>query len=308
MGLTADEVSFLLWAKRHGADFSKVAMLGRQSFQEMNANTLRSVLAASGIKKSMPEAQALLVEQKNYTEPLLRLLGAKEIDSIDASSYEGATHVLDMNRPVPDHLKEKFTVVMDSGTLEHIFDFPTAIRNCMELIQIGGHFLGVIPCNNYLGHGFYQFSPELFFRIFSEENGFRVDKMFLFESPSFSKWYEVMDPEKLGRRAELRTWRRTHFAIQARKTAAKPLFRATPQQSDYATAWHLNGVDSSHSANSEVSSAHRNGSSLHRKIIKPLKPFILRLLELAKQKANAGSLKQVQMPERKQSEGGLPRE
>jgi hypothetical protein len=30
----------------------------------------------------------------------------------------------------------------------------------------------VTPANNQMGHGFYQFSPELFFRVFSQENGY----------------------------------------------------------------------------------------------------------------------------------------
>ena len=70
------------------------------------------------------------------------------------------------------HLKNKYTLVIDGGCLEHIFNFPVAIKNCMEMLQEGGHFIGITPANNLMGHGFYQFSPELYFRIFSKENGF----------------------------------------------------------------------------------------------------------------------------------------
>ena len=97
----------------------------------------------------------------------------KDTISIDASAYENATMVHDMNLPVGDELKQKFSVVIDGGTLEHVFNFPTAIRNCMEMLKVGGHFFAHTMANNFMGHGFYQFSPELFYRVFSPENGFR---------------------------------------------------------------------------------------------------------------------------------------
>ena len=79
-----------------------------------------------------------------------------------------------MNIPISDSSKDKYTVVIDGGSLEHVFNFPIAIKNCMEMLQVGGYFISLAPANNMLGHGFYQFSPELFYRIFSKENGFSV--------------------------------------------------------------------------------------------------------------------------------------
>ena len=134
-------------------------------------------------------------------------------------------------------MKRRFTVVFDGGSLEHIFNFPVAIRNCMEMVQCNGHFIGIVPCNNYMGHGFYQFSPELFFRIFTEENGFKMEKMILYETSPMARWYQVFDPQEIGRRVEVRTRRNTLLIIQARKVAVKSLFTTTPQQSDYAAIW-----------------------------------------------------------------------
>jgi hypothetical protein len=37
-----------------------------------------------------------------------------------------------------------------------------------------------------MGHGFYQFGPELYYRAFSEENGFQVERLELQESRYFS--------------------------------------------------------------------------------------------------------------------------
>ncbi len=37
-----------------------------------------------------------------------------------------ANVIHDMNMPLPDALKEQYDLVVDGGTLEHVFFFPTA--------------------------------------------------------------------------------------------------------------------------------------------------------------------------------------
>ncbi len=236
MGLNFNEVKFLLWAKNQGVDFTKVMTIGRQKLF-LHPNSMQAVFSIFGINEPKEKLEAIFSEQKGYAEPLFKRLGAIETKSIDASSYEGASNVLDMNQPIEEGLKRKFTLVLDGGSLEHVFNFPTAIRNCMEMIQCNGHFIGIVPCNNYMGHGFYQFSPELFFRIFTEQNGFKVEKMIFYEASPMAPWYQVFDPEQIGRRVEVPTRRNTLMVIQARKTAVKPLFATIPQQSDYAAEW-----------------------------------------------------------------------
>ncbi len=100
-------------------------------------------------------------------------MGATRIESIDKADYEEATILHDMNQPVPDQLKGSFSLVFESGTLEHVFNFPQSIKNCMEMVRVGGHFVGITIANNLMGHGFYQFSPELYYRVLSPEMGSR---------------------------------------------------------------------------------------------------------------------------------------
>jgi hypothetical protein len=49
----------------------------------------------------------------------------------------------------------------------------------MNVVSIGRHFVAVTTANNFMGNGFYQFGPELYYRILSEENGFLVEEMIL---------------------------------------------------------------------------------------------------------------------------------
>ena len=133
-----------------------------------------------------------------YAEPLFRLLGAATIDSLDAADYEGCTIVHDLNIELPTALQASHTAVIDVGSLEDVFHFTTGLRSCMELVKPGGHFLSVTPTNGWMGHGFYQFSPEVFFRALDENNGFQLEKILFCEVGNGSRWYESKIRKALG--------------------------------------------------------------------------------------------------------------
>ena len=150
-------------------------------------------------------------------EPFLRHLGARQVDSCDASAYEGATRVHDLNQPIPGDWDGTYDAVIDGGTLEHVFNFPTAIENCMRLVKPGGHLLLFTMANNCCGHGFYQFSPELFYAALSEENGFEVESMILHRVGPSARWLEVSDPRKIRSRVELVSFAPVQLLIRARR-------------------------------------------------------------------------------------------
>src|SRR5262245_61422406 len=169
-------------------------MIGRQKLN-LDVRSLKQNLSEFDYVVTKDEVHRLLTERDGYAEPFLEMLGASEICSFDASGYENATHIHDLNLPIAENIKNRFSMVLDGGTLEHIFNFPVAIKNCMEMVEVGGHFIGVTPANNFCGHGFYQFSPELFFRIFCAKNAFKLVRMVLFEETHAKQWFDVSDPE-----------------------------------------------------------------------------------------------------------------
>ena len=75
----------------------------------------------------------------------LEFLGAEEVSSMDFSDYEQSELVHDLNEPIPSEWRGRYDFVLDGGTLEHVFNFPCAIRNAMELVAVGGHFYGEQP-------------------------------------------------------------------------------------------------------------------------------------------------------------------
>lgn len=271
MGLDRNGLRFLLYCRQLGVDFSRTAMVGRQALL-FDKRDLRTAFDSSGCRLEESQVDAIFDQSGGYAEHLLKSLGANEVHSFDISGYEGATHLHDMNRELPQPLRAQYSMVLDGGSLEHVFNFPVALRNCMDMVKVGGHFLAITPGNNFLGHGFYQFSPELYFSAFTPENGFELLRLIAFEESRRARWYLVGNPLELRSRVTLTNRFPLYLLVVARRLASTPIFQTLPQQSDYLSTWH----DTATPADSDAT-----------KTPPPL-PKRLRFLELAKRTIPAG--------------------
>ncbi len=235
MGVTKADCTFLFYGKSIGIDFDRTCMLGRLKLY-MKVEEIKDFLLK--YKNNSEEInKANFVDE--YSEPLFNILGAANVDSIDISAYEKATIIHDLNTPISATLHNSFSCIIDGGTLEHVFNFPVAIKSCMEALKVGGHFIGISPANNQMGHGFYQFSPELYYRIFSEENGFRINKMLLSaDSVSETQWYEVVDPKSVRSRVTVVNNYPLTLRFIAEKISHQNVFVSSPQQIDYVNVWN----------------------------------------------------------------------
>src|SRR3569833_2938568 len=248
MGITINAAEFLLQAKAAGVDFDKTITLGRQNVF-VEPRELDQLFKEYGYA-GFPESN-FAETRMPFADSLISAMGASTVDSIDVSDYEGATVLFDLNHPIPDDLKNRYDCLIDGGTLEHIFFFPTALKNCMQMVKVGGHLIFLTPANNWFGHGFYQFSPELFYRALSPDNGYQVDRVVALEEEVAvrgdghkarlftlnSPWYEIPDPAVVRRRTQLVNSRSVLLFIVAKRVADVPIFESTPQQSDFSVAW-----------------------------------------------------------------------
>jgi hypothetical protein len=232
MGLDINSVRFLLEARQRGVTFGEVVMFGRQDLNVFPAKMVQ-LLEQNGFS-----AEAFKGGNKAlYAEPCFKSLGATQVHSMDVSGFEGANFIHDLNQPIGPELRERFDLVYDGGTLEHVFHFPTALKSCMEMVKIGGRFFTHTVANNWCGHGFFQFSPELFYRALSPENGFEVERMVAHRAGPYGGWYEVADPERIRARVEFTSVSPIMLLVQAKRVAAVPIFAVAPQQSDYTPRW-----------------------------------------------------------------------
>jgi hypothetical protein len=243
MGLNIHGVRVACYARSIGVDFETTMTIARQGLS-LSPNELRRALCSFGHRPTDDDIKGIL--DNRYSERLLAYLGSKEVCSLDISKYEGATVAHDMNQPIADAHKARFSAVLDSGSLEHVFNVPVAVKNSMEMVRLGGHYICILPANNFFGHGFYQFGPEFFHGVFNEANGFVLEKLIAFEDvPNWrwhsanpdASWYEVENPLKLRERVTLVNDKPLSLIAIARRVALKSIFANTPQQSDYAARW-----------------------------------------------------------------------
>lgn len=235
MAIDTESTRFLLWALRSGVPFGSSLSLGRQHLHVGNRE-MRLLLGRAEIDlDAFPRLRDAVAPR--YAEPFWEALGGSRIESMDFSDFEQATIIQDLNAPVGEGLREQFDVVFDGGTLEHVFTLPVALRNALEMVRTGGHFITTTHANNYCGHGFYQFSPELFHRVLSGINGFRVKRMVAVEYGPRRRWFAVADPEAIGSRIPLINGWPVMLFVLAEKLAVTPATLQIPQQSDYAARW-----------------------------------------------------------------------
>jgi hypothetical protein len=240
MGVQAHDIAFLLSAREQGVCFTRTLTLGRQELMLGTVDFAR-LLRKHHVVRSTREAIEFRDTCGRYVNPLLHRLGAEEVSVMDSSAYEGASLIHDLNLPIPSELSGRFDVVYDGGTLEHVFNYPVALRSAMEMVKVGGHLIIQTPANNFFGHGFYQISPELLFRVLSPEHGFELDRLFAVEDRLGGRWFRVTDPQTLRARVELISRQRVVLLAQARRCDARRPLERSPQQSDYVAAWHGNG-------------------------------------------------------------------
>ena len=241
MGIIRSNAAFYLEARARGVPFHRTLTLGRQ---RLYVTPPELAALAARYRPDLSNGGAGLAHGDHADAFLKRFLDVAELQAMDHSAYEGATVTHDLNVPVPEPLHAQYDVVIDSGTLEHVFNLPVALANCMTLVKPGGTLFLCTPANNMCGHGFYQISPELFFRVFKDVNGFALTRMVLVTHPfpgaelsTRQTWYDVRDPADVGFRAPLMTKTPAFLMVEAKRLAIAPIFATPPLQSDYVTRW-----------------------------------------------------------------------
>ena len=182
---------------------------------------------------------------------LMKYFHAKEVVSIDKTDYEGATFMMDLNSAIPellsDKLKNTFDLVIDFGTLEHLYNVPQALFSISSICKENADIIHCLPANGWVGHGFYQFSPELFFSVYSEENGYAGTEVFLANCHDNKYWYRVKKPIN-GIRSCAEGDREAYVLVKTTKVS-KECRHSDIQQSDWIIAWNRTQVESPEKTN-----------------------------------------------------------
>ncbi len=106
-----------------------------------------------------------------HARTFFQMFGINEYWDLDVSDYENPRIVHDLNAAVPERLHSYFNLIVDSGTIEHVFDVRQVTENIIRMCRTSGWVVHITPASNFLDHGFYSFSPSFFYDLYAA-NGF----------------------------------------------------------------------------------------------------------------------------------------
>jgi len=121
MGFNIKTTELLIESKKLGINLASVCDFRKTDAEWLLCRIFKSF--SSDWVFDQDQIREIISRENRYSEPFLKTLGAGEIDTFDASDYEGASQVWDMNLPISEDFKEKYSLMIDSGSLEHIFNF-----------------------------------------------------------------------------------------------------------------------------------------------------------------------------------------
>jgi len=116
---------------------------------------------------------------------LFKSLGFDEVQRTDFSDFQGAELVFDMNQAdTPRKHVGRYDMVIDGGTVEHVFHIPNSMAHIFRFLKVGGRIIHISPSSNNIDHGFYMFSPTLFWDFY-EANKFEFSS---FKFIEYNRW------------------------------------------------------------------------------------------------------------------------
>ncbi|MBX9633729.1 MAG: class I SAM-dependent methyltransferase [Magnetospirillum sp.] len=161
-----------------------------------------------------------------------RMLGFSQVTEIEhPSTCEDGCVPLDLNQgETPAQLIDCADAVFDFGTSEHVFNTPNLLAHMGRILKPGGFVLHHTPANNQVNHGFYQFSPTLYFDYY-QANAYDSEIYLLnhFEQPhDIKQQFSPLSSDDCWR--EMKTGEQKVMNLfSARKTAVSTIGRAPVQ-------------------------------------------------------------------------------
>lgn len=230
MGFEVNSTNLLLYAlKTHPnlSEIKNILTLGRQNILEL------------------PKSQKFIYNKMEYAENYFKsLLPSANIDSIDVSDYQNATYTCDLGEQIPLELLEsmlqKYDLVIDFGTIDHIYNVPMALFNSSLFLNKNGVIIHALCANNWINHGFYQISPDLFYSLYSEKNGYFNTEVFLSICKNNKYFYRVNKTIN-GKRATAESANETYVLVKS-ILGSNGFSHSKIYQSDWLPKWNSDAL------------------------------------------------------------------
>lgn len=193
MGATAQSIKYILRLKKNYNIGGPILTLGNQDVYATKEDVIKWIKEI-GLPLKVPSdieyctSKGLLKinkETANYihARTFFEFLGIPKSQYYDIDKFEFDKPVIlhDLQKPLDEHYHNFFNFILDIGTMEHIFDVKAVMSNIVNAAKIGGYVLQMLPMQNFINHGFYQFSPTLFYDFYTA-NGFEIVESYVIET------------------------------------------------------------------------------------------------------------------------------
>ena len=125
------------------------------------------------------------VEKRNFSRHFFEdFLKAECCHSLDVSDYQDSEIICNLNSPLLPELRDSYDVVIDAGTLEHVSNMSVGLTNMFKLLKNGGIYYFGLPSNNWVDHGFFQFSPTFFKDLCIDNKNLELLELFISDDKS----------------------------------------------------------------------------------------------------------------------------
>lgn len=165
--------------------------IGSSNLYSASEEGIRSFLSHFGVKMPSDKVIQRLSKGSGYDPvrggtndsfvgELLELAGLEYLAFDIADGYK--TEIFDLNRQeVSARDRERFDVVVNFGTTEHLLNQLNAFKTIHDACKVGGVMIHNLPACGWIDHGYITYTARFFFDLASC-NGYEIERL-SFEGP-----------------------------------------------------------------------------------------------------------------------------
>jgi SAM-dependent methyltransferase len=149
-------------------------------YGDVGVDTLREDIGRYAEEAARPGLNAALDTILAAKRPSIRFEIAKiywatfvQAASLTAIDFHGSATALKLDLNGPVDLGRTFDIVMNLGTIEHVFNVAAAMKTVHDHVRPGGLMMHGMPLNGWLDHGSYSFNPTFYWDL-AAANGYEI--------------------------------------------------------------------------------------------------------------------------------------
>tara|TARA_B100000989_G_C19420194_1_gene418271 strand:+ start:40 stop:885 length:846 start_codon:yes stop_codon:yes gene_type:complete len=154
--------------------------LGSQT-SSINSSFISSLIDQKSKLNDLQKENLENLKNKNdfITKDYFQSIGFRDYKSIDINgAYDSYQFDLNKNISKTYNFNQKYDLVINNGTGEHVFNQYALFLNSHNLTKIDGIMLNIVPFIDWINHGFYNFNP-IFFADLAASNNYKIKKISL---------------------------------------------------------------------------------------------------------------------------------